>query len=78
MVDTKLQLVLRLQFLRSGECGLPHLLPLLPGSLRLRILISVRVPCIDQTELFKNYSYLIGPYAPPPQKNLLKSNYTKM
>ena len=34
-------------------------LSLLPGSLWLGVVVPVRIPCMDQIDLLKNYSYLI-------------------
>ena len=38
-------------------------LSLLPGSLRSRVVLPVRVPSMSERDPFKNYSYLIGPSA---------------
>ena len=36
------------------------LLPLFPGPHWLRVVVTVRHPFIEQTELFTNYSYSVG------------------
>ena len=61
--DTKLHLMMRLQLLKNPS------LPWLPVLLSPRVEVIVRVLSISQIDLFRNYSYLIGPYA--------KRNYTK-
>ena len=49
-------------------------LPLLLGPLRPGVVVPVRVPSMDQIDLFKNYSYSIGPCV---DKSLLRNNSTK-
>ena len=44
---------------------------IIPGS---RVVVSVWVSSMGQIDLFKNYLYLIGPYA---KKILLGNNYSK-
>ena len=56
----------------SGDCGVPPSLPLLPSPVWPRVVISIRIPSMDQTDLLKNHLYLIGPCAPPTPKHLKK------
>ena len=55
--DTKLHLVVRLQFWAVWSTSS---LLLLSGPLWLGVIIPVRIPSMGQIELFKNYLYSIG------------------
>ena len=48
---SKLNMMVRIQFLRPEEWSL------LPGSLWSAVVVSVKVPFIDQINLFENYSF---------------------
>ena len=58
--DTKLHLMVRPQFWRSGEMWRTPSLSLLPGPFLSRVVVPVRVPYMGQIDVFKNYSYSIG------------------
>ena len=58
--DTKLHLMVRLQFLRSGEVEVTSSLLQLSGSLWPWAVVSVRVITKGQMHRFENYSYSIG------------------
>ena len=48
-------------------------MPLLPGPLKPRLLVSISVPSKSQIDLFKEYSYLIRPVQKKPcEKHLSK------
>ena len=69
--DTKLYPIVRLQLWRSEECEVTPLLSLLlPGPLWSRVIVPVRDPSMNQTDLFKNYS--IGLCAKTKNKPLKK------
>ena len=53
--DTKLHPVVRLQFWRSGECGITSLLPLLSYPLYTKVIMFDRGLSMGQIELFKIY-----------------------
>ena len=55
--DTELDLMVRLEFWRSGECGITSSLTLLPGPLLPGVVRHVDVPSMDQIRLFKDYSH---------------------
>ena len=38
-------------------------LPLFPDLLEHSVIVLVRIPSMSEIDLFKNYSYSIGPYA---------------
>ena len=60
--DTKLHLMVKLQFWRSGECKvfiLDNLLQLLPGPLKPIIVVPYRILSMGQIELCENYNYKI-------------------
>ena len=67
----QLHLMVMLHFWRSeGLCRILSL-PLLPGWLWLGLVVPVKIPCMDQIDLFKKYLYLIGLYAKKPCKKQL-------
>ena len=49
-------------FLKTWGVWSTPSLPLLPSPLWHRVVVPVGVPSIGQIDLFKNQSYLIGPY----------------
>ena len=51
--DSKLHLIMRLQFWKFGICAVIATLPLLPGPLCSGVIITVMVPSIDETDLLK-------------------------
>ena len=85
--NTKLYLVVRRLLWKVWDT---HLLPLLPSPLWPRVVVPVRVTCIDRLGLFKYYSYSKEPCTTPPKqqktktknnnppkKPNLRNNYTK-
>ena len=52
--DTKLHLVVRLQFWRSREGSTPSL-PLFQGPFWPRVVVPIRVPSMSEIDLFENY-----------------------
>ena len=56
---TKLYLMVKLQFWRFEECGVPLSLPLLPGSLGPGVGLPVMVLSIGQIELFNHLIMII-------------------
>ena len=65
--DTKLHLMVRLQFWSWSTPSLPLLLVLLSPE----VVVPVRIPCISQIDLFNKYLYLIGMCA---KKTLKETN----
>ena len=59
MCDIKLNLMTRLQFRKSGECGVPVYWNYYQVNSDL-LLVSVNLKSMGQMDLFKNRSYLIG------------------
>ena len=55
--DTKLHPVVMLKLRKYWECGVTSLLPLLPGQLKLRGELPIRILSIGQIDLFANYLY---------------------
>ena len=60
LLKIKRNLILRLHFWRSRQCGVTSSLPLLPGPLWLAV--SDRVPSLGQSGLFKNHLHSIEPW----------------
>ena len=73
--DTKLQLIVRLHFYRSGKYGVPLSLPLLPGLLWPRVVAPMRVPSIDQIDDLKLFVFSWTVFE--KKKNLLRINDTR-
>ena len=71
MYDTKLYLMVKLQFWRSGRAYSIPLLPLIPGPLGPGVVLLVRVSSRGQIDRVKNYSYLNS------DQKVLRNNYTK-
>ena len=46
-----------------GALGITSSLPLIPDPLWPWLVVPVKVPSMDQIDLFKNYTFLIGLYA---------------
>ena len=56
--NTKLHLIMKLQFLSYGECGVTTTLPLLPGSLWPRVVVPISIPSMGQIDVLENDLYI--------------------
>ena len=56
----KIYLIVRIWLWSSLECRINYLLPLLPGSLWLRVVVHAMVPSIDQIDLFCELSRFVA------------------
>ena len=78
LYNTKLYLMVMLQFWNSEEHEVSSSLLLLLSSIRSRVVIPVWIPFRSQMDLFKNHLYSIGTMGNPPhQFFFFINNYTR-